>query len=70
MKFVFSNFRIQFPGSSPVGSLLHAAPKNFGDLGNYHGVTGTVTFDPAVVDAETIAKSSTVYPAKVVSVNK
>jgi copper chaperone CopZ len=28
--------------------------------------TGTVTFDSAIVDAETIAKASTVYPAKVV----
>ena len=28
--------------------------------------TGTVTFDSAIVDAETIAEASTVYPAKVV----
>lgn len=34
---------------------------------NYQDGTGTVTFDPAKVDAETIAKASTVYPAKVVS---
>lgn len=33
---------------------------------NYQDGTGKVTFDPAQVDAETIAKSSTVYPAKVV----
>ena len=32
--------------------------------------TGTVTFDSAVVDAETIAKASTTYPAKVVSNSK
>jgi len=28
--------------------------------------TGTVTFDSAVIDAETIAEASTAYPAKVV----
>lgn len=33
---------------------------------NYQDGTGTVTFDPAIVDAETIAEASTVYPAKVV----
>lgn len=33
---------------------------------NYQDGTGTVTFDPTIVDAETIAKASTVYPAKVV----
>jgi len=32
---------------------------------NYRDGTGTVTFDPAMVDAETVAKASTVYPAKV-----
>lgn len=32
--------------------------------------TGTVTFDSAVVDAETIAEASTAYPAKVVSKSK
>ena len=37
---------------------------------NYPAGTGTVTFDSAIVDAETIAKASTVYPAKVVSVGK
>jgi len=37
---------------------------------NYQDGTGKVTFDPAIVDAETIAKASTVYPAKVVSVDK
>ncbi|HLC82560.1 MAG TPA: heavy metal-associated domain-containing protein [Bacteroidia bacterium] len=37
---------------------------------NYQDGTGTVTFDPTVVDAETIAKASTVYPAKVLSVGK
>lgn len=37
---------------------------------NYQDGTGNVTFDPAKVDAETIAKASTVYPAKVVSDGK
>ncbi|MBI2107470.1 heavy-metal-associated domain-containing protein [Candidatus Woesearchaeota archaeon] len=37
---------------------------------NYQDRTRTVTFDPIIVDAETIAKASTVYPAKVVSVGK
>lgn len=37
---------------------------------NYQDGTGSVTFDPAKVDAETIAKASTIYPAKVVSVSK
>lgn len=36
---------------------------------NYQDGTGTIIFDPAVIDAETIAKSSTVYHAKVVSVS-
>ena len=33
---------------------------------NYQDGTGIVTFDPTKVDAETIAKASTTYPAKVV----
>ncbi len=33
---------------------------------SYQDGTGKVTFDPAKVDAETIAKASTIYPAKVV----
>ncbi|MEK6848407.1 MAG: heavy metal-associated domain-containing protein [Nanoarchaeota archaeon] len=33
---------------------------------NYQDGTGIVTFDPAVVNAETIAEASTVYPVKVV----
>ena len=33
---------------------------------NYQDGTGIVTFDPNVVDADTIAKASTIYPAKVV----
>lgn len=33
---------------------------------NYQDGTGKVTFDPNVVDAETIAKASTIYPANVV----
>ena len=37
---------------------------------NYPAGTGTVTFNPTVVDAETIAEASTVYPAKIISINK